>query len=136
MGKETKRCDLLFLYDGTTWCSQKSYQLIQNDSRNLRGVTTSFSVLNFGTFVHSTTLIHDLPILKQVALDRWDNIYFGDSFSRVNGSFSTAARLLVLSWAFSYSLTKLQNYSLCESLKYQKLKKKTTVTTKLTNKSF
>ena len=36
------------------------------------------------------------------------------SFSRVNGSFSTAARLLILSSDFSYSLTKLQNCSLCE----------------------
>ena len=37
-------------------------------------------------------------------------------FLLVDGFFSTAARLLMLSWAFSYSLTKLQNYSLCESL--------------------
>ena len=53
-----------------------------------------------------------------MALGSWDNIYFGLSYSfpRVNGSFSTAARLLILSWAFSYSLAKLQNYSLFESL--------------------
>ena len=38
------------------------------------------------------------------------------SFPRVDGFFSTAARLLRLSWAFSYIITELQNYSLCESL--------------------
>ena len=38
------------------------------------------------------------------------------SFPRVNGFFSTAAHLLILSWNFSYSLTELQNYSLCEFL--------------------
>ena len=38
------------------------------------------------------------------------------SFPRVNGSFSAAASLLKLSWAFSYSLPELQNYCLCESL--------------------
>ena len=38
------------------------------------------------------------------------------SFPRVDGFFSTAAGLLILSWDFSYSLTELQNYRLCESL--------------------
>ena len=70
-------------------------------------------------FAHSPTLISWFShfYLKQAALDSWDNIYFGLPYlSQVNGSFSTAARLLILSWAFSYSRTKLQNYRLCESL--------------------
>ena len=59
---------------------------------------------------------YDLPTsyLKQVALDSWDNIYFGLPY--LSQESMVLSQLLILSWAFSYSLTKLQNYSLCESL--------------------
>ena len=69
-------------------------------------------------FAHSTTY-HNLltSYLKQAALGSWDNILWSSLlFSGANGSFSTAACLLTLSWAFSYSLAKLENYSLFVSL--------------------
>ena len=54
---------------------------------------------------------------KQAALGSWDNILWSSLlFSGANGSFSTAACLLTLPWAFSYSLAKLENYSLFVSL--------------------
>ena len=56
---------------------------------------------------------------------------------RVIGSFSTATYLLILYRAFSYSLTKLQNYSLSESLinSFEVIRSWKTVTTKLINKT-
>ena len=59
------------------------------------------------------------------------------SFSRVNGSFSIAARLLISSQAFCYILTKFQNYNLCESLikSFEAPKSGKTTTTKQINKS-
>ena len=53
-------------------------------------------------------------------MDIWDNVLIFLSCSRLDGSFSTAARLLVSSWVFPYSFTILQNYSLNESLMKQK----------------
>ena len=53
------------------------------------------------------------------------------SFSRVNGSLSNAAYLLILSSAFSYILIKLQNYSLCQFLiKFFEVPKSGKTTTK------
>ena len=79
----------------------------------------SSSLLNFGMFNRSTTLKSRIShlIFKAGGFGSWDNIYFGLPYLslRINGSFSTAARLLILSWGLSCSLTKLQNYSLCES---------------------
>ena len=58
------------------------------------------------------------------------------SFSRVDYSFTTPARLLTLSWAFSDSLRESQNhsYSFCESLpkSFEARKSvKTTIITKI-----
>ena len=107
--------------------------VIKNNSRCLRGVTKSSSALNFGMFTHSTTSI------SRFARFIFKTSGFGQllSFSRVNGSFSTAAHLLILSSGFSYSLTKLQNYSLCESLinSFEVPKSEKTTTTKQINKS-
>ena len=49
-----------------------------------------------------------------MVLDSWDNIYFHLPY--LSQEFMVLSQLLILSWAFSYSLTKLQNYSLSESL--------------------
>ena len=72
---------------------------------------------NLLIFTCSTTY-HDFHIsyLNETALDSLDKLWSSSSFPGVDGSFSTAAHLLILSWAFSYSLTELQNYSLWESL--------------------
>ena len=62
-------------------------------------------------------------------MDSWNNIYFGLPYLSQESMvfFSTAAHLLILSWAFSYSPTKLQNYSLMNiwfrPLKHQKVAK-------------
>ena len=72
--------------------------------------------------------------LKQAALDSWDNIYFGlPYFFQESMVFF---QLLILSWAFSCSLTKFQNCSLCESLinSFEVLKSEKT-TAKWINKS-
>ena len=48
-----------------------------------------------------------------MALDSLGTIYFGIPYLSQESMVLTQ---LILYWAFSYSLTKLQNYSLCESL--------------------
>ena len=79
---------------------------------------------------------HEFPTLclKQAALDSWDYIYFGLPY--LSQESIVFFQLLVLSWVFSYSLTKLQNYNLCESLinSFEKPKIEKT-TTKQINKS-
>ena len=66
--------------------------------KSLRGVTTSSSVLNFRMFAHSTTLMSQLY-----------NIYFGLPYISQESMAQSQLQL-------DYSFTRLQNYSLCESL--------------------
>ena len=68
--------------------------------------------------------------LKQAALDSWDNIYFGLPYlsqeSMVLSQLQLAS-LLILSWAFSYSLTNYRITAFANlwltPLKYQKVEK-------------
>ena len=83
----------------------------------MRGVTISSSVLNFGMFAHFTTLI-----------SRLYNIYFGLPYLSQESMVLSQLQLAYLNHLeLSLSFTKLQNYSVCESLiyslKYQKVKK-------------
>ena len=52
--------------------------------------------------------------LKQAALDNCEDIYSGLPY--LSQESMVLSQLLILSWAFSHSLTKLQNCSFCESL--------------------
>ena len=86
---------------------------------------------NFGMFAHSATLISRSFhfISKTGGLGGWDNIYFGLPY--LSQESMALSQSLILSWAFSDSLTRLQNYSLCESqLKSFKVPKSENATTK------
>ena len=80
--------------------STLSTNISKNYSKNVRGVPISSSLLNCGMFSCSTILISRFFhfISKRSRVRSW-------SFSSVDGFFSTAARLLTLSWALSYRMT-------------------------------
>ena len=68
-------------------------------------------------------------ISKTGGLGGWDNIYFGLPYLSLESM--ALSQSLILSWAFSDSLTKFQNYSLCESqIKSFKVPKSEKATTK------
>ena len=100
----------------------------------MRGVTTLSSLLNFGMFARSAKLISLFSnyISKTWIADSW--IWIAETtfilvfliFFKSRWFFLNCSSL-ILSWAFSYSPTILQNYSLVNiwfsPLKHQKLEK-------------
>ena len=95
----------------STNASSKKYSI------NLRGIPSlAYSLLEcLPALQHE---YHDFPTLylKEVALDGLDNILVFPIFPKSHDSFSDAACLLILYWAFSYSLKELQPLCVSESL--------------------
>ena len=90
--------------------------IIKEWLKTLRGVPILFSLLNFGMFACSISLSQFSHFyLEKAALNSLDIILTFLINLKSRWFFSTAARLHTLSWNFSYSLTELQTYSLCES---------------------
>ena len=84
----------------------------KNNSESLRGVTILSRLLNFGMSARSTTLISRFSnFLKQVALDSWDNIYFGLPYLSQESMVLSQLQLAYIILSFllqSYKITELQ----------------------------
>ena len=111
-----------------TWFSINISKLTLGVKHSISRKTTLRKLWNVCPFYNiNITSFHFIS--KTGGLGGWDNIYFGLPYLSLESM--ALSQSLILSWAFSDSLTKFQNYSLCESqIKSFKVPKSEKATTK------